>query len=129
METNFESIIEKISEQVKSITNTETVIGEEFTIGSFTCKPVIRIGTGFGAGSGHGDDPKSKIKGNGTGGGAGIGVSPVGFLVAKGEEISFLPASNKKGLDAIFEKVPDLMDKIMDMKNKKEKEKEEGKKK
>lgn len=120
METNFESLIEKLSEKVKGFANTDTVIGEEFKLGDFTCKPVIKIGVGFGSGSGEGDsNAKHQGHGKGTGAGAGVGIAPVGFLVSKGGEISFIPASGKKGLDSIFEKVPDLMDKVMEMKEKK----------
>ena len=124
MEANLEQLLEKLSEKVKGMANTETIIGEEFTLGDFKCKPVIKVGLGFGAGAGKGDDPKRKQAGEGNGGGAGIGIAPVGFLVAKGDEISFLPADCKKGLSAIFDKVPDLMEKMMDLKKKKE---EEGK--
>ena len=35
-------------------------------------------------------------------------------------EISFIPSDRKKGLETIFDKVPDLVEKIMDMKKEKE---------
>ncbi|NBC82422.1 MAG: hypothetical protein GVY19_03475 [Bacteroidetes bacterium] len=83
-------------------------------------KPVIKIGIGFGSGSEEGEQTtKNAGKGKGTGAGAGVGIAPVGFLVAKGDELSFVPAGGKKGLDTIFEKVPDLMEKMMEMKEKK----------
>ncbi len=113
-ETNFEEMLNKISESVKSFANTDTVIGEEFKLGEFTCKPVIRIGVGYGAGGGSGDDPKQKASGTGGGAGAGIGIAPIGFLVTKGDEISFIPADKKSGLASMFDKVPDLVEKIMD---------------
>lgn len=124
MENNVESILDKLSEHVQSIASTKTVIGEEFTIGEFTCKPVMKVGMGFGTGTGTGENPKHKSKGSGTGtgAGAGIGMCPIGFLAAKDNEIMFVPSNDKKGLQAIFEKVPDLMEKMMEMKNKKEKE-------
>ncbi|MFW5658190.1 MAG: GerW family sporulation protein [Bacteroidota bacterium] len=120
METNFEQLLEKLSEKVKGMANTDTIVGEEFTLGEFRCKPVIKVGLGFGAGVGEGEDPKIKQKGKGNGAGAGIGIAPVGFLVTKGDEISFISSDNRKGLAGIFEKVPDLMEKMMDMKKKKE---------
>lgn len=111
---NFEEMLDKISESVKSFANTDTVIGEEFKIGEFTCKPVIRVGVGFGSGGGSGDDPKKKVAGSGGGAGAGIGIAPIGFLVAKGEEISFIPADKKSGLASVFDKVPDLVERIIE---------------
>ena len=127
MDIKIEALLDKVSEHVKSLASTETVLGEEFKLGEFTCRPVIKVGTGFGSGVGSGTDPKSKNQGSGGGAGAGISVVPLGFLVAKGGEISFIPSVKKTALSALFDKVPDLVDKIAEMKNK-EKEKKEEKK-
>ena len=127
MDIKIEALLDKVSEHVKSIASTETVLGEEFKLGEFTCRPVIKVGTGFGSGVGSGTDPKSKNQGSGGGAGAGISVVPLGFLVTKGDEISFIPSDKKTALSALFDKVPDLVDKIAEMKNK-EKEKKEEKK-
>jgi len=125
MEINIENLLDKVSEQVKSMAKTELVIGEEFKIGEFTCKPVIKVATGFGSGVGTGDSSKQKKKGEGGGAGAAIGVLPVGFLVSRGDEISFIASEKKGGLSTLFEKVPDLVEKMADLKEKKDKEKEE----
>ena len=126
MEIKVDELLDKLSEHVKSIANTESVLGEEFTIGEFTCRPVIKFGTGFGSGTGTGDDPKGKYKGTGGGAGAGLGVVPMGFLTAKGNEISFIPVDKKSALSTLFEQVPDLVEKMAEMKTKKEEE--DGKK-
>jgi uncharacterized spore protein YtfJ len=127
---NIEELLDKISGHVKDLARTETVLGEEFTIGGFTCRPVIKVGTGFGSGAGTGEEPKSKNKGTGGGAGAGVGVVPLGFLVAKGDEISFIAVDKKTALSKLFEKVPDLVEKMADMKTKeKGKEEKEGKEK
>src|SRR6056297_3498483 len=128
MEINVEALLDKVSDHVKSMATTETILGDEFTIGEFTCRPIIKVGTGFGSGLSEGDHHKSKKSGSGGGAGAGIGIAPVGFLVTKGDEISFIPSDKKTGLSALFDKVPDLVEKITDMNNKeekKEKQKEE----
>ena len=126
MDIKIETLLDKVSEHVKSLASTETVLGEEFKLGEFTCRPVIKVGTGFGSGAGTGDDPKSKAQGTGGGAGAGIGIVPLGFLTTKGDEISFIPSDKKTALSALFEKVPDLVEKMAEMKSK-EKDKEEGK--
>src|SRR6056297_3079353 len=118
MEINVEALLDKVSEQVRTLASTETILGDEFTLGDFTIRPVIKVGTGFGSGTGSGTDPKTKQSGTGGGAGAGIGISPVGFLVAKGDEISFIPSDKKSGLSALFDKVPDLVEKMAAMKNK-----------
>ena len=127
MDINIEALLDKVSEHVKSLASTETVLGEEFKLGEFTCRPVIKVGTGFGSGVGSGTDPKTKNQGSGGGAGAGIGVVPLGFLVTKGEEISFIPSDKKTALSSLLDKVPDLVEKVADMKNKEKEEKEDKK--
>jgi uncharacterized spore protein YtfJ len=127
MENNVDTLLDKISEHVREMTKTETVLGDEFQLGAYTCKPVIRIGVGFGSAGGSGDHPKGKGTGTGNGAGAGVGVTPVGFLVAKDDEIQFVSADKNKGLSAIFEKVPDVVEKVMEMKEKKEQQEDSKK--
>lgn len=122
MEFNADDLLKKVTDHIEKMAKTETVIGDEFSMGEFTCRPVIKVGVAFGSGKGEGTEPKKKASGSGGGAGAGIGISPVGFLVAKGDEISFVSTEKKRGIAEIFDKVPDLMEKMMDMK----KEKEEG---
>lgn len=112
MDINFESMLQRLTEFIQKEAKTETVIGEPFQLGGFTCVPVIRLGVGFGSGGGSGDSVKTG-KGEGGGGGAGIGIDPVGFLVTKDDEISFISTHQNKGLSAIFDKVPDLIEKLM----------------
>lgn len=117
METNFESLLNTVSEKVKGMANTETVVGEEFILGEYTCKPVIKVGLGFGSGSGDGTNKHKG--GQGLGAGGGVGIAPVGFLVARQGEINFIPAGNK-GLSGFIDKMPDLMEKAMEFKKEKE---------
>lgn len=115
METNLETLLQRLTEFIQKEARTETVVGEPFTLGEFTCVPVVRIGMGFGSGGGEGDSSKTG-KGHGSGAGAGIGIDPIGFLVTKGNEISFISTHQSKGLSNIFEQVPDLIAKFMDKK-------------
>ncbi len=126
MAINIENLLDKVSDHVKELASTDTVLGEEFTLGEFTCRPVIKIGTGFGSGAGDGDDPKGKGKGGGGGAGAGIGVTPVGFLTTKGDQIYFIPSDKKTPLSSLIDKVPDLVEKVAEMKNKGEKKEEKS---
>ncbi|MBC2839296.1 GerW family sporulation protein [Robiginitalea sp. SC105] len=123
MELHFEELLGKITDFIKSEAKTETIIGEPFDLGAFKCVPVIKVGMGFGTGAGEGEgfDAKNhKGKGQGGGAGAGVGIEPMGFLVTRGEEISFLAAGKTHGLAAAFEKVPDLIEKLAKNKNRKE---------
>ena len=122
MEFNLEEMLNKVLDQLKTVAKTETVMGEPFTLGEFTCIPVIKIGMGFGSAGGGGEDTNKK-SGKGGGVGAGIGIEPIGFLVSKGNEISMVSVSRSKGLQSIFEKVPDLLEKLMSMKKEKNEKK------
>jgi uncharacterized spore protein YtfJ len=113
MEMQFNELLEQITTFIQNEANTKTVIGDSFKLGEFECVPVIRIGMGFGSGGGGGNAPKS-AQGEGGGAGAGMGIEPIGFLVTKGEEISFIGVNkSSKGMAAAFEKVPDLVEKIL----------------
>ena len=112
MKTNFDDVLTRVTEFLQSEAKTETVVGKEFKLGEFTCVPVIRVGLGFGYGGGEGGDAKMG-RGEGSGAGAGVGVQPIGFLVARGAEITFIQAHHSKGLSAAFEKVPDLIEKFL----------------
>lgn len=121
MDLHFEELLNKVTDFIKSEARTETIVGEPFELGEFKCVPVIKVGMGFGSGGGEGVEGKAR-KGEGAGAGAGIGIQPIGFLVTKGDEISFLEAGKTHGLAAAFEKVPDLIEKIVSERNKKEEE-------
>jgi uncharacterized spore protein YtfJ len=120
MAFNLEEAVKQLTEFFKTEAKTETVVGQSFQLGEFTCVPVIKfgLGVGYGGGEGHGD-AAGKGKGEGVGGGAGggIGVEPIGFLTTRGEQISFIPTRTSKGLSAVFEKVPELLEKMWDKKN------------
>lgn len=113
MKANFDDVLTRVTDFLRSEAKTETVIGKEFKLGEFTCVPVIRLGMGFGYGGGEGGDAKQG-RGEGAGAGAGMGVEPIGFLVTKGGEISFIQAHHSKGLSMAFEKVPGLIEKYLE---------------
>jgi uncharacterized spore protein YtfJ len=115
--------------ELEKVLTTRTVVGEPMTVEGITLIPLISIGFGFGAGGGSGKG-ESKQKGEGSGGGTGGGawVSPVALVVIDKEaNVRIEPV--KKGLSTIVEKVsdkvPDLVEKIIDRNNEKEKKPEE----
>lgn len=110
MKANFDDVLAKVTDFLKSEAKTETVVGKEFKLGEFSCVPVIRVGLGFGYGGGEGSAEKQG-HGEGSGAGAGIGVEPMGFLVSRGAEISFVPSKSSRGLSAAFEKMPEVLEK------------------
>jgi uncharacterized spore protein YtfJ len=121
MAINLEETVKQFTDLLKTEAKTENVIGQPFQLGEFTCVPVIKfgIGVGYGGGEGHGDS-MGKGKGEGIGGGAagGMGIEPLGFLTTRGDQISFIPTRTNKGLSAVFEKAPDLIEKMLDKRRK-----------
>ena len=117
MELHLEELLGKMTDFMKSEANADTVIGKEFQLGEFKCVPVIKVGMGFGSGGGEGSESKDK-KGEGMGAGAGVGIEPLGFLVTRAQEISFIEAGKAHGLSAAFEKVPELIEKLAESRNK-----------
>lgn len=108
---NHEELLTKVTEFIKTEATTDTIVGDAFQLGEFSCVPVIKVAMGFGSGGGEGTDGK-QAKGSGGGAGAGVKVDPIGFLVTNGPEISFISTGRSKGLAAAFEKVPDLIEKL-----------------
>jgi len=123
MPFNLDETVKQLTDFLKTEAKTETVVGQSFQLGEFTCVPVIKFGIGLGYGSGEGKGgQQGKGNGEGIGGGAGggLGVEPIGFLATRGDQISFIPTRNSKGITAAFEKLPDLLGKVLDERKKKE---------
>ena len=121
MELHFEELLKQVTDFIKNEAKTETVVGQTFELGEFKCVPVIKVGLGFGSGGGEGFQ-KKELKSEGMGAGVGVGIEPIGFLVTKGENISFLEAGKTHGLAAMFEKMPEVIENIAKMRTKLEKE-------
>lgn len=109
-------LLSKMTDFLTKEVKTETLIGQPFQAGEYTCVPIMKVGMGFGVGEG-----KEPTKG-GTGGAAGIGMQPIGFLASRGEDIRFIPANNSKGFDAVLEKMPDVLERYLQSRKKGEEE-------
>jgi uncharacterized spore protein YtfJ len=123
-----------ISDQLLAAGESDVAVGEPFQIGAYKVIVVTRTSVGFGGGGGEGEgvgphphqrkgpgpgrSPAPGVKGKGTGGGAGGGlkVRPVGVIAFGPEGVQVLPVPDKPGiLDKLFEKVPELVEKIQAM--------------
>ena len=123
MNYDVNEMLGKITDFLKTEAKTETIIGQQFQLGEYTCVPVMTVGLGFGGGAGEGKGQSKATgegEGTGAGGGAGMGISPVGFLVTRDHDIQFIPTRTAKGLNAVFEKLPGVLEKYMEKDRKKE---------
>jgi uncharacterized spore protein YtfJ len=117
-----EALIKTLMEEIKSITKTETILGDPINLGNNTIIPVCRIMVGFGAGGGEGEMQEKK-GGSGGGGGGGLKVEPAAFIVIKGDQVSIMGTKPSK-LEGLVEAVPGIIEKIQKTKQaKKEEEK------
>lgn len=114
MSKDMNDLVGKLTDFLKQEAKTETVVGKEFKLGEFTCVPVMRMGLGLGYGGGEGHDDKKGDEG--SGGGAGFGMDPIGFLVTRGEDISFVPSRQASGFSKAVERIPDVLEKFMSKK-------------
>lgn len=123
-----QELLKSLADELRRLVQTETIIGEQITVGENTIIPVCRVMVGFGGGTGEGEQSGEGTKknvGGGGGGGGGARVEPAAFIVIKGEEVSILAAPGKKGaLAGLFEAIPDLIEKISEAKRGETKEDE-----
>jgi uncharacterized spore protein YtfJ len=117
---HINDIVDAVSSKLANVANSNVVVGTPMELGGITVVPISRVsvGLGVGGGTGEGESPDSKHgRGRGTGGGTGGAgkVRPVAVAVFKPEGVEILPIADKRGkLDGVFEKIPDLVDKIKD---------------
>jgi uncharacterized spore protein YtfJ len=104
-----EELMKSLLDQLKVIATTETIVGEAFQVGDVSIIPVSRISMGIGVGGGG-----QSQQAEGVGGGGGVKVEPIAFLVVKDHSVSLLNVGRGKGLDALYEKVPELIDKVVE---------------
>jgi uncharacterized spore protein YtfJ len=107
-------LIKTLLEGFKAVAKTETIIGEGIKAGEYTVLPVSKILLGIGAGAGA-----EQIKtsgGSGGAGGGGICVEPIAFLVVKEGEVSILNLRRMPAMvEALFGKIPDMMEKAVNI--------------
>jgi len=110
--------------KVREMVDTNSIIGEPITTpDGVTVIPISRVSFGFGSG---GTDYGKATQKFGGGGGAGVKIDPVAFLVVKDGMTRVIPVSIPAvgTLDRVIEMVPDVMDRVENMMNKKKEEKE-----
>jgi len=104
--------------KIKDLVDANTVIGDPIrTPEGVTIIPVSKIKVAY---AGGGSDfmpknyPANKHNPFGGGSGAGVTVTPVAFLVIKGESVRVLPVSEAASgtLERFVEMLPDLIDQV-----------------
>lgn len=86
--------LERLSDQLRTGTNTQTVFGEPVERNGATVIPVARARWGVGGGGFQPGESAAKGEAGGTGGGGGAMVSPVGYIELTDRRVRFRPIRN-----------------------------------
>lgn len=124
MDNKVETVLNGALEGLKNLVDVDTVIGDPIkATDDITLIPISKVSCGFvSGGSGFG------VQKDHFGGGAGgsVKVTPVCFLVIRGDNIRMLPVcESESGAEKLIDMVPDVIDKISGLIKKKEDSAEE----
>jgi uncharacterized spore protein YtfJ len=95
---------ETLLESVKSLVDTNVIIGQSIVSGNITIIPVFKASIGIVSG-GSGDSPLG-------GAGGGVSVSPVTFIVIERDTVKILSAGDTSTIERLIDTVPAVIDKI-----------------
>lgn len=113
---NCSSIIESLFKGMDAILSTKTVVGEPTKIDDTIILPLMDFSFGVGAGASE----NSSDKHNGGGGGLSGKVSPSAVLVIKNGTTKLVNIKNQDAVTKVLDLIPDVVDKISGMVNKKD---------
>ena len=114
-ENNISSIMGVTMDKIRSLIDSETIIGEPIVVNELTIIPVSKLS--FGVASG-GSDFAMKPQGGNVfgGGGAGATITPVVFIVVKGNEVKLLNASETASpIEKAVGAVPEVVNKLSEL--------------
>ena len=104
--------------KIKDMIDVNTVIGDPITTpDGVTLIPITKVSVGSGGG---GSDfvtknyPANRDNAFGGGAGAGVTITPMAFVVIRGESVRMLPIAEpaSTSVDRIVEMVPDILDRV-----------------
>lgn len=127
-ENNISSIMSTTIEKIRTLVDSQTIIGDPITVNDITIIPVSKVSFGLASGGSDFGGKESSKTCFGGGGGAGATVTPVVFLVVKGNEVKLLNANESETpIEKAIGAVPTVVEKISDMIKKSKENKEEAK--
>lgn len=122
----IQGLMKTAMESIKDMVDVNTIVGDAVeTPDGTVIIPISRVAFGFAAGGGDylPDETAANSANQAFGGGSGAGVSvkPVGFLVCTPTNgVRFMPVDSNVLYDRVFDMIPQLINKINEMFNKKD---------
>ncbi len=119
MGKNLPNMLDGTLEKLRQMVDGNSVIGDAIKISDdVTVIPISKISLGVAGGGADyvSKHPNSQENPFGGGVGAGVQVTPVAFLVVKGDSVRMLPVSTPATttVDRLVEMIPETLDKITD---------------
>lgn len=125
-----EMIAESMS-KIRDMIDVNTVIGSPITTNDgVTIIPITKVSIGYGSGGmdyAAKNTPLDRNNQFGGGAGAGVNITPIAFLVVRGENVRLLPIAEpaSTSVDRVIEQLPDLLEKLDGILAKKKNDSEE----
>ena len=123
MSQNLPNMLQDTISKIREMVDTNNVIGEPIVVGDVTIVPVSKVSVGFGGGGSDfgSKNPSSQELPFGGGVGGGVKVTPIAFLVIKGDSVRMMPVATPPNTtaDRLVEMVPDVLDKVSALLDKK----------
>ncbi|MCI2106274.1 MAG: GerW family sporulation protein [Intestinimonas sp.] len=117
-------------QKIREMVDVNTIVGAPIhTDDGVTLIPVSKLSFGFASGGSDFACKNQKPDADnsfGGGSGAGVNISPVAFLIVKGDTVKLLPVAPPASstVDRVVELVPEMIDKIAGMMEKKKEDKD-----
>jgi len=107
-------------EKIRAMVDADTIIGDPIQQGDITLLPVSKVSFGLASGgtdfAGKGNAPMF-----GGGGGAGVSITPVAFIVIKGNDVKMLQIyKDESAANKAIGMLPELFEKVSALFKKKE---------
>ena len=104
-------------QKIREMVDVNTIIGQPIQAEGMTLIPISKLSFGFASGGSDFATKNQKPDADnafGGGSGAGVNISPVAFLIVKGDSVKVLPVDPPAGntVDRVVEMVPELVDKV-----------------
>lgn len=112
-------------QKIREMVDVNTIVGQPITTpDGITLIPISKLSFGFASGGSDFVSKNHKPGENNTfggGSGAGVNISPVAFLIVKGDSVRLLPVDPPAAttVDRVIEMVPEVVDKVTDFLEKK----------
>lgn len=133
MKHPIDSLMVTAMNSIKEMIDVNTIIGDPIqALNNTVIIPISKVGFGFAAGGCEFNDEtvnsynrKEKEENInyrlpfGGGSGAGVNITPVAFLIVQNDSVKLLEATHSSVLDKLVEYVPDAIEKINQLFNKK----------